>query len=68
MNDAQPVNVSQETAPVTATGADSQPDTAQQPSREDRLEVLELLERGEIDIDEAMSRLEAANESSSPSS
>lgn len=59
MNEPAPTNESQHTEPVASvTDGAGQTDLAE-PASEGRLTILERLERGEIDIDEAMARLEA---------
>lgn len=59
INEPAPTNESQHTEPVASvTDGAGQTDLAE-PASEGRLTILERLERGEIDIDEAMARLEA---------
>jgi len=66
MNSSESRNEPQPTTPDAASNSGEPSVDAPNDAKNNRLDVLELLERGEIDIDEAMARLES--EKDTPSS
>lgn len=62
MDQPAPQNDSQHTEPIASVDQGAEQPGMHEPKADDRITILELLERGEIDIDEAMARLEAEKE------
>lgn len=62
MDQSVPTNNSLHTEPVTSVSETVEQTDPPEPKADNRIAILELLERGEIDIDDAMAQLEAEKE------